>query len=197
MLYCKDTKKFSKTTVKSHGNNHNKFTFQVRTIVPPDLHQIQPRATKMWNCDEIWFDPKGKWHKGMCTYKFIQGEIMWKVQTGKSAPLWCTLILFTRADGQCFMPPIVVHQAKYYSQYIHHNIPFEWIVHHTPSGYMDRDGWLKSMTQLYNICGASPINNQIRFLSGNYSHFNGRALTKMQSKNIQPFILKAGDPINY
>ena len=121
---------------------------------------------------------------------------MWKGQTGERAPFWCILLVFTRADGQCFMYPVIVHQAKEYSQYLHHNIPLDWIVHHTSSGYMDRHGWLKAMTQLSNICGASPVNNQILFFDGQDSHFNDRARTKMQSKNIQPFILKAGDSIN-
>ena len=61
---------------------------------------------------------------------------------------------------------------------------------------MDRDGWRKAMTQFSNICGASPVNNQILFVDGHDSHFGDRALTQMQSKNIQPFILKAGDSIN-
>ena len=61
---------------------------------------------------------------------------------------------------------------------------------------MDRDGWLKAMTQFSNICGASPVNNQILFFDGHDSHFNDRALKHMQNKNIQPFILKAGDSIN-
>ena len=61
---------------------------------------------------------------------------------------------------------------------------------------MDRDGWLKAMTQLSNICGASPVNNQILFFDGHDIHFDDRALTHMQSKNIQPFILKLGDSIN-
>ena len=52
------------------------------------------------------------------------------------------------------------------------------------------------MTQFSNICGTSPINNQILFFDGHDSHFEDRALTQMQSKNIQPFILKAGDSIN-
>ena len=60
---------------------------------------------------------------------------------------------------------------------------------------MDRDGWLKDMTQLSNICGASPFNNQILFFDGNDSHFDDRALTQMQIKNIQPFILRAGDSV--
>ena len=121
---------------------------------------------------------------------------MWKVQTGERAPLWCTLLVFTRADGQYFMPPVIVHQSKEYSQDLHHNIPLYWIFHHTPSGYMDRYGWLKVMTQFSNICGASPVNNHVLFFDGNDSHFDDCSLTQTQSKNIQPFIPKVGDSIN-
>ena len=61
---------------------------------------------------------------------------------------------------------------------------------------MDRDGWLKAMVKFSNICGASPVNNQIIFFDGHDSHFGDRDLTQMQSKKIQPFVLKAGDSIN-
>ena len=121
---------------------------------------------------------------------------MWKVQTGERAPLCFTLLVFNRAGGRLFMPPVVVHQAKEYSQDLHHNIPFDWTVHHAPSVYMDRDGCLKAMTQFSNICGTSPVNNQILFFNGHDSHFDDRALTQMQMENIQPFILKVGDSIN-
>ena len=46
---------------------------------------------------------------------------MWKLQTGEQEPLWCTLLVFTRANGKCFMPPIIVHQAKEYSKDLHLN----------------------------------------------------------------------------
>ena len=92
MSYHKDINKVSETTVNSHNNFHIK-------IVPPKIHQIQPRATQVWNCDETGFDPIGKWRKVVCTYKYFQGEIMWKVQTGERAPFWCTLLVFTGADG--------------------------------------------------------------------------------------------------
>ena len=100
-----DINKVSETTVNSHDNHH-------RTIVPPDLHQIQPRATQGWNCDKIGFDPHGKCCKVVCTYKYFQGKIMWKVETGEHAPIWCTLLVFTQADEQCFMPHVIVNQAK-------------------------------------------------------------------------------------
>ena len=87
--------KVSKTTVNSHENNINEYPFRVRTIVPPELHQIQLRATQVWNCDEIGFNPNSTWRKVVCTYKYFQGDRMWKVQTVKRAPLWRTLIVFT------------------------------------------------------------------------------------------------------
>ena len=37
---------------------------------------------------------------------------MWKVKTRERASLWCTLLVFTRPDGQCFMPRIIVHQCN-------------------------------------------------------------------------------------
>ena len=104
--------------------------------------------------------------------------------------------VFTIADGKSLMPLIFFHQAKDYSQDIRHNTPLECIVYHTPYGYMGRDGWLNAMTQFSNICGAYPVNNRILFFNGHDSHFDNRALTQMQSKNIQPFIIKAGDSIN-
>ena len=121
---------------------------------------------------------------------------MWKAKTGERAPFWCTLLVLIRAGGKCFIPNIVVHQSKDYSQVIHHNIPLEWTVYPTPSGYMDRYGWLKVMTQFSNIYGASPVNNQILFFNGHDSHFGDRSLTQTQRKNIHPFILKSCDSIN-
>ena len=56
--------------------------------IPSDLNDIKPRATKVWHCDEIGFYPNGRWSKVISTYKFFQGEQMWKVQIGEQAPLW-------------------------------------------------------------------------------------------------------------
>ena len=94
------------------------------------------------------------------------------------------------------MPPVVVHRAKEYYQYIHHNIPLDRTVHNTPSVYTCIDGWLKSMTEFSNVYGAYAVKNQILFFNGHDSHFEDRVLTKTQIKNIHPFVLKAGDSIN-
>ena len=95
------------------------------------------------------------------------------------------------------MPPIIVHQSKEYSQDLNYNIPLDCIFHHTPSSYMDRYGWLKSMTQLSNVCSASPINNQILLFDGHDSHFDDCSLRQMMCKKIQPFVLKYGNSIDY
>ena len=94
------------------------------------------------------------------------------------------------------MPPIIAHQAQEYYQYLHYNIPLDWIVHDKPYVYMDRYGWLKYITQLSNICGASLVNNHILFFDGHGSHFDNGTLIKMMCKNIQPFVLKSGNSIN-
>ena len=94
------------------------------------------------------------------------------------------------------MSPIIVQQAKGYSQDIHFNITMDWTVYHASYGYMGRYGWLKSMTQFSNICGSSPVNNQILFSDGHDSHFEEHALRKMKCINIQPFVLKAVGSIN-
>ena len=91
------------------------------------------------------------------------------------------------------MHTIIVNQTNDYSQYIQFNITLNWIVHHTQSGYMDRYRWLKATTQLFTICGASTINNQIIFFDGYGSHFYNHAVHYKEDQNIQPLFLKRGD----
>ena len=61
---------------------------------------------------------------------------------------------------------------------------------------MDKDWWLKSMTQFSNVCGAFPVKNQILFFNGYDSHFDDRAARHMKYRNIQPFAKKAGNSTN-
>ena len=51
--------------------------------IPYDLNEIQPRATQVWNCDDIMFYPNGRWEKVVCTYKLFSGEQMWNVKNGE------------------------------------------------------------------------------------------------------------------
>ena len=70
--------KVSKTKLNSHKNHQKEYPFQARNIFPPDLHQIQPRDTQVWDFDEIGLEPNSKGRKVVCTYNYFQGEIMWK-----------------------------------------------------------------------------------------------------------------------
>ena len=107
--------------------------------VPPNPQDIQSRPYKVWNYDKIWFDPNGNWNKIVCTYKFFTGGRLWRTHNGERAPFCCTALIFTRSDGQCFIPPVVVHRITHYTQDLHYNIPSDWVIHNSPSGYMDSD----------------------------------------------------------
>ena len=114
-------------------------------------------------------------------------------ETGEQAPLWCTLLVFNQANGQCFMTPIILHQANYQFEDLHFKIPLECTVHHIPYGCMDRDGCLRDITQLSNICRSYSLNNKVIIFDVYDSHFNDRALIHMKQQNIQPFVLKSGN----
>ena len=164
--------------------------------LPKDLKEIQPRPSQVWNFDEIGFDPNGSCLSVFCTYKFFTGKRMWKSQIGERAPFWFTSLFFTRAYGQCFMPPMIVHQAENYTQDLHWNIPSDWLVHSTPSGYMDMDGCMKSMSLFSRTCGSIKMNPQVLLFDGHDIHFDDRATHILQSHHISPFVLKAGNSTN-
>ena len=70
----------------------------------------------MWSYDEKGADPDGRWSQ-VYVHKTeeIDGKLVAKRQfrstTGEKAPFWVTIGLWTRADGQCPVEPIVVHQV--------------------------------------------------------------------------------------
>ena len=89
-------------------------------------------------------------------------------------------------------PLVMVHQSTHYTKYIHYNIPSDWVVHNSLSGYMDRIGWHKSMAHCPSMCFSSPFNHQMIFYDGHDSHFYDSVLNILRSHNNQSFILKAG-----
>ena len=71
---------------------------------------------------------------------------------------------------------MIVHQAENYTHDIHWNLPSDWLVHNTLSGYMDRDGWMKAMSLFSRTCAASKMNPQVLFFDGHDSHLDDRAV---------------------
>ena len=147
--------------------------------VPDDLKDIQPRPDQQWNVDEIGIDPNGKWHCIVCTYKWCPTEKVWKTQTGERAPFWCTILFFTHADGQCFIAPTIVHQAAKFTADLLYGIPDNWVIHATPSGYMDHHGWYKMIDNFTKLSRASKGNPQFLFFDGHDSHWDADALDLM------------------
>ena len=121
---------------------------------------------------------------------------MWKTQTGEREPFWCTSLIFTHADVQCFIPPELVHQGTRHTQDLHYNIPSDWVVHHSLSGYIDNDGWLKSMYHFDSMCFSSTLNSQVLLHDGHGRKFDDRALYILWSYHIQSFFLKAGGSVH-
>ena len=105
-------------------------------------------------------------------------------------------MVFTRSDGKCFIPPMIVHQAENYTYDIHWNLPSDWLVHNTPLGYMARDVWMKAMSLFSRTCGDRKIKPQVIFFDVHDSHFDDRATHIIQYHHIYQFILKTGNSTN-
>ena len=89
-----------------------------------------------------------------------------------------------------------MHRRTQYAQDIHYNIPSDWLICNSPLGYMDRDGWHKSMSHFPSMCCSSTINPQLLFYDGHVSHFYDRALYILCRRNIQSLIIKSGDYVH-
>ena len=94
------------------------------------------------------------------------------------------------------MPHVIVSQAENNTQDLHWNLPNDWLVHNTLSGYMDRDGWMKSASLFSRTCGDRKLNIWFLLFDGHYRNFDDRDTHLLQSHHISPFILKTSDSTN-
>ena len=69
-------------------------------------------------------------------------------------------------------------------------------MHSTPSGYMDRDWWLKTSYAFVRLCGANAMNPQFLFIDGHDSHWDADALEFFMKNFVYVFFLKSGDSEN-
>ena len=134
--------------------------------------------------------------KIICTYKFFMDDRAWRTHTGERVPLWCTGIIFTCTDGKCSIPPFQVHHINHYIQYINCNIPSDWVVRNSPSGYIYHDGWLKSMSHFSSMCFSYPLDTQVLLYYFYASHFDDRMLNILWSHCIQSLILNSGNYVH-
>ena len=78
-----EAKKVNKELEDSRDKDDKNQPIFQKMIIPSDINDIQPRATQVWNCDEVGFYSNGRWSKVIFTYKLFQGELMRKVKTGE------------------------------------------------------------------------------------------------------------------
>ena len=104
----------------------------------------------------------------------------------KFAPFRFTVLFLTRADGQYVLPPIVVHKGAEQTAGFLYAVLDDWNIHHTPSGYTDRDGWLKIINMICKVSGARAGNIQILFYYRHDSHWDADALDIMCRLYTQP-----------
>ena len=72
---------------------------------------------QVWSYDEKGVSPEGKWHAVLVSAPekgedgVMRCKRSFKTTSGEKATFWATIGLWSRADGQCPVEPIVVHQA--------------------------------------------------------------------------------------
>ena len=93
----------------------------------------------MWNYDEKGVCPEGKWSPVYTEgVQMVNGVPMakrtFRHTSMERAPFWVTIGLFTRADGQCPVGPVVCHQAAKLTATHSKNLVDPCTVWCTPSG---------------------------------------------------------------
>lgn len=153
------------------------------------LFTPMPESDQIYGGDEVGMNPSG--HTGkrvVCSLLRRQIVVVTDGEGGK-ATFWVTFFFWTRADGQFVIPPCVVHQGAQMSDYFRLNLPQDWCVHCSPSGYMDRDGWLKVARHFKRYCG--PTRPLYLYFDGHDSHWDPDALDEWLDDNIFPTFFKA------
>ena len=162
------------------------------------LKTRRPRADQIWNGDEIGIAPNGKFRKTFSGRR-PRGQRGFRTVTGEKNPFWTTLFFFTRADGARLVPPMVIHQggtATHMPSSVATDLPDDWGVHCTPSGYMDRNGVRVLCERFVKYSGACAENPQYLYWDGHDSHWDPDALDYFAEHHVHVHFLKANDSSN-
>ena len=74
-------------------------------------------------------------------------------------------------------------------------IPDNWLIHATPSGYMDRPGWRAVCDQFVRFSGAAADNPQYVYIDGHDSHWDSEAQDYFADNHVYINFLKSQDSI--
>ena len=61
----------------------------------------------------LLFDMNRIWFKMAINYKLFMNGSIWMSHVFKRAPFWCTSLIHNRANEQCFISPVLMHQRKH------------------------------------------------------------------------------------
>ena len=176
-------------------NPHNR---PLEDLLEP--HQIM-------NGDEVGFDPEGCTGRVEC---FTGRRNMQSLTTSEHAAFWCTVFSVTKADGT-LLPPVVLHQgvdnelsqascslgdaftsdpAITGSEHGPPNVPRDWMVRQSSSGYMTEEIWMDVANHIILNC---PRANgpYLLYIDGHGSHWNEKALRKLKDHGIYVCFLRS------
>jgi hypothetical protein len=72
----------------------------------------------------------------------------------------------------------------------------DWLVLHTLSGHIDREGWRTVIKHFCAKCGASPTNTNLLNFDGCDAHFDCLAFEAMEASSALARVSKSGDSTN-
>ena len=145
------------------------------------MRDSTPEPMMMGNFDEIGLSHKGSWPIAITVAQKNGRDCqinkkLYRLSTGERNEFWATLFLFTKADGTCPAPPVIVHQAAKRTAAHTMYLPSDWCVLTSPSGYMTRD--LMPIAIAHIMQYLPRIGNYCYwfFFDGHNSHFSSKAL---------------------
>ena len=154
------------------------------------LRTPEPENDQMFGGDEVGTNPAGGKHGRRVFCSMLRTQITKVTQgEGGKAVYWVTFFYWSRFDGQFTIPPCVVHEGGEMCELFARNLPSDWCVHSSPSGYMDRDGWFKVACHFQKHCG--PTRPLYLFFDGHDSHWDPDALQLWFDDKIFSFFGRA------
>ncbi|KAJ1442357.1 hypothetical protein B484DRAFT_426828 [Ochromonadaceae sp. CCMP2298] len=122
-----------------------------------------------------------------------------RVHKEERAPFWATMFYWFEATGAHPCPPVIVHQGgegdTIRADYLD-GLPKDWVVHATPSGYMDQKGFALVCYSLVQHCQARMGYPKNLYVDGHESHWCSQCLCFLRDRHIYLMFLKAHDSTN-
>jgi hypothetical protein len=159
-----------------------------------------PNTDQVNNGDEIGFDPNGKFSRTL--HYCPEGKPpprSFRLHKGERAPFWATMFYWSKATGAHPCLPVIVHQGEegdtIRADYLD-GLSKDWVVHATPSWYMDQKGFALVCHSLVQHCQARMGYHKLLYVDGHEIHWCSQCLRFLRDRHIYLMFLKAHDSTN-